>query len=147
VNNVTAALERAGMWESTLLLVTADNGAWISGPKGVPGGANGGGSNYPLRGGKSSDYEGGTRTVAFLSGGFLPVGLRGTTNAGLLHVCDWYATFSHLAGVAPAAVAAHDSAVPAPDSINAWPSLLLANVSINGSIAAGGRAEVPIDTG
>ena len=48
VANVTAALRAEGMWDSTLLLATADNGAWIVGKSGIKGGANGGGSNYPV---------------------------------------------------------------------------------------------------
>ncbi len=33
---------------------------------------NAGGNNYPLRGGKSSSFEGGVRANAFLSGGWIP---------------------------------------------------------------------------
>ena len=35
IANVTAALKRTGLWDNTLLLFTADNGAWIAGPKGL----------------------------------------------------------------------------------------------------------------
>ena len=46
------------MWESTLLLWSSDNGGpqyWL-------------GNNYPLRGGKGTDFEGGVSTAAFISG-------------------------------------------------------------------------------
>jgi arylsulfatase A-like enzyme len=36
-----------------------------------------------------------------VSGGALPEGQRGTHNDGYIHVCDWFATFAHLAGVDP----------------------------------------------
>ena len=49
------------------------------------------GNNYPLRGGKHDPWEGGTRAAAFLTGGFLPVHLRGTaTGDKLVHISDWY---------------------------------------------------------
>ena len=41
------------------------------------------------------------RGVSFVSGGFLPVNQRGTHNEEYIHVCDWLATFAHLAGVDP----------------------------------------------
>ena len=47
-------------------------------------------NNYPFRGAKGSDFEGGTRVVAFISGGFLPESARtmGPVN-GMMHVADW----------------------------------------------------------
>lgn len=43
-------------------------------------------------------YAGGLRTAAFLSGGLIPPALRGTQNEHNLHIVDWHATFSALAG-------------------------------------------------
>ena len=53
----------------------------------LPGCAN----NYPLKGGKYSDWEGGVRTASFLSGGYVPAARRGATYSGLVSVADWYA--------------------------------------------------------
>ena len=39
-----------------------------------------------LRGRKCTPYEGGTRTAAFVSGGWLPARLRGTRSELLMHV-------------------------------------------------------------
>ena len=50
--------------------------------------------NFPLRGHKGSDLEGGTRVVAFVGGGFLPGGLRGGRVGGMMHICDWRAQHS-----------------------------------------------------
>ena len=79
-----------------------------------------------MRGRKCSPWDGGTRTVAFVSGGFIPAPLRGTKSDVLMHVvrrtnllavdgcllvthvaktvtlleqADWYATVAKLAGV------------------------------------------------
>lgn len=131
VRNVTEALKRTGMWGNTLLVFQADNGGWIQ--------PNFGGNNWPLRGGKVSDFEGGVRTLGFLNGGWLPKGLRGTRHTGLAHVCDWYATFMDLAGVAmPQDLDSRGGAVPGLDSINLWPSLQIPNAT------ATNRTEVPL---
>merc|ERR1711920_194449 len=89
--NVTKALKAKGMWENTLLVVSADNGGCLGAA----------GSNFPLRGGKYSYFEGGIRVNSFVSGGILPKAMRGRNLSTPIHVCDWYATFSRLAGVDP----------------------------------------------
>ena len=61
--------------------LNSDNG----GPLYVDGNAN----NYPLRGGKYADFEGGVRTNAFVSGGYLPAARRGTQQDSLIHISDW----------------------------------------------------------
>jgi arylsulfatase A-like enzyme len=110
VGNVTAALKARGMWDNTLLVWLTDNGSPIQVA----------GSNAPLRGVKGSNWEGGVRTPAVVSGGLLPPAQRGARSAGVAHIVDWYATFCGLAGV-PAA----DPAGPEPeiDSLDLWPWL------------------------
>lgn len=49
------------------------------------------GNNYPLRGGKQTDFEGGVRAVAFVNGGYLPRHRRGDKEEGIMHIADWYA--------------------------------------------------------
>ncbi len=61
-----------------------------------------GANNYPLRGGKTGNFEGGVRANAFVSGGLVPAARRGTKEDGLIAIEDWYATFCSLAGVDPA---------------------------------------------
>ena len=78
------------MWDNTLLVYSSDNG-----------GTDNGGINFPLRGAKHTNWEGGMRVAAFASGGLIPPELRGSSNTINFHIVDWYATFSALAGVSP----------------------------------------------
>lgn len=57
------------MWDNTLMVVGSDNGGPIY--------PNGGANNYPLKGGKMSDWQGGVGVNASMSGGFLPEKMRG----------------------------------------------------------------------
>ena len=52
------------------------------------------------------EWEGGTRTTAFVSGGVIPPALRGSTSEVPLHVVDWYAIMCNMAGVSPVDLAA-----------------------------------------
>jgi arylsulfatase A-like enzyme len=76
-----------------------------------------------------SDFEGGIRMAAFASGGYLPAGVRGSVNEGIMHIADWYATFAALAGVDPTDAKAAAAGLPAIDSINQWPFLSGANAT------------------
>eukprot|EP00035_Acanthoeca_spectabilis_P004375 m.102768 g.102768 ORF g.102768 m.102768 type:complete len:689 (-) comp12550_c0_seq2:128-2194(-) len=106
VGNVTGALKSGNLWANTLVVFTADNGGDTHG------------NNYPLRGGKFTTWEGGLRVVGAVSGGALPASCDGGVADGLVHICDWHATFAHLAGVTINATG------PRPlDSINVWPHL------------------------
>ena len=78
VGNIVQALHKKEMWDNTLLITFSDNG----------GQTVQGASNYPLRGTKSTPFEGGTRVPAFISGGYLPLDVRGSTFSGLIHVTD-----------------------------------------------------------
>ena len=81
VRNVTLALQAAGLWESALLVFTSDNGAELPLEDPTPELAGGAGSNWPLRGGKFTLWEGGIRTQAVLfsaSASIIPAPARGT---------------------------------------------------------------------
>ena len=81
-------------------------------------------TNYPLRGGKASDWEGGHRVAAFVGGGALPGAVRGTALAGVpTHVADWFATFSVLAGASPDDPGATAAGLPPVDGEDLWPYL------------------------
>mmetsp|Transcript_32284 Transcript_32284/g.89174 ORF Transcript_32284/g.89174 Transcript_32284/m.89174 type:complete len:715 (+) Transcript_32284:50-2194(+) len=94
VDELVAALRNKSMYDDTLIVFASDNG----GPIYEPGAAN----NHPLRGGKYSDWEGGVRTNAFVSGGFVPEERRGTVHEGIVSIADWYGTLCEVAGGDPA---------------------------------------------
>lgn len=107
VKNVTDTLKEKGLWNNTLVVWTTDNGS----PVQVAG------SNHPLKGGKTTNWEGGIRVPTFLSGGYVSESMSGKTLSGLVHVADWYSVFSHLAGLEGQA----DPHGPAnSSSINVW---------------------------
>lgn len=130
VGRVESALKGRGMWERTLMLVTSDNG----GPATHE-------SNAPLRGFKGTDFDGGVRVASFVVGGALPTAMRGHKTSGLIHMCDWYATFAALAGVHNVAdSSATKLGLPDVDSINVWPLL-------SGATHSSPRVEAPLSTG
>jgi leishmanolysin-like peptidase len=120
VGNVTAALRNAGLWDSTLLFFAGDNGGWVG---------NTGSNNYPLRGSKTSDFEGGVRVVSWLAGGYLPANVRGGVHSGYISIADWYGTLCNLVGVD----AADDVAgLPPVESNDFWPSIITPNATTSG---------------
>ena len=115
--NLTEALYRTGLWDNTLILWTSDNGGVKRG------------NNYPLRGHKHDPWEGGTRATAFLSGGYLPKHVRGTSTGNkLIHISDWYPTFCSLAGIVDCTdrkyFAGDGGAMHDIDGVNVWPLLM-----------------------
>uniref|UniRef100_A0A7S3PJZ5 Sulfatase N-terminal domain-containing protein n=1 Tax=Aplanochytrium stocchinoi TaxID=215587 RepID=A0A7S3PJZ5_9STRA len=85
----------SNLWANTFFIFTSDNGATS---KNVPSSETVG-SNFPLRGEKSTSFEGAFRVQTFVTGGLIPEELEGTRNKLISHVADWYATFCYLAGV------------------------------------------------
>ena len=61
VGEIVAALEARELWNNTLFVMSSDNGGpvYFNGTSGA--------NNYPLRGGKTSNFEGGIRVPAFVA--------------------------------------------------------------------------------
>lgn len=99
IGNITIALQEKGMLSNTLIVFTTDNGGPTSQK---PGYDNVGSSNWPLRGGKHSIFEGGSRGVAAVWAGdetrLLPQALRGTKATQLMHGADWLPTLCGIVG-------------------------------------------------
>jgi arylsulfatase I/J len=119
------------MWDNLLWVSSADNG----GPIYASGSA--GANNYPMRGGKMSNWQGGVRINGYASGGLLPAAVRGTTTAGLVTGSDWYTTFCGLAGVDHRDQKAEAAGLPPVDGMDMWPLL-------SGANSTSPRTEVPL---
>lgn len=116
VGQVVDLLQSQGMYNDTLITFSSDNG----GP--VYENGTSGANNYPLRGGKASNWEGGVRVNGWVSGGLVPDAMRGSTLEGLSAVWDWMATFAGLAGIQNITdEAAAKAGLPPVDSVNLWP--------------------------
>ena len=100
VGRIVRTLKRVGEWRNTVLVFTTDNGGAVSK----------GGNNHPLRGTKGTLFEGGTRGVAFISGG--RIARSGVVSSDLVHITDWYPTILAAAGDSEA-----DTGI---DGINQW---------------------------
>lgn len=83
-----------------------------------------GANNFPLRGGKLSDFEGGVRVNAFISGGALPSSLRGTKRDGTIAIADLHATICTLAGVPIPDTAPLAAKLPPVDGVDMLPYLM-----------------------
>ena len=112
------ALKSQRMWKNTLFIYASDNGGLTCAADYEAGFA----SNYPLRGGKLSVLEGGVRSLAFISGGFVPNDTKGSTRDGYVHLADWYPTISKLAGAPQTSDPwGHSAAgIPSIDGFDVW---------------------------
>ena len=129
VGDIVNSLKEHNLWDNLLFVVSSDNGGPVH--------SDSGGNNFPLKGGKTSDWQGGVRVNAFVSGGFLPGKMRGQKTEGYVHMADWYATFCALAGVDPTDGKAAKAKLPPIDSLNMWPL-------ISGQNSTSPRVDVPI---
>ena len=115
------------------MLFSTDNG----GP--IYNNGTAGANNYPLRGGKMNNWDGGIRGNGFISGGKLPPSRRGVKHQGMTTAWDWYATFSAFAGVDPTDHRAAAAGLPPIDSVDHSAMIMGTNLSH-------ARLELPIGT-
>jgi len=86
-------LKTNDMWDNTIIFMTSDNGAL---PYTEQGAWLDWGCNWPLRSGKVTNYEGGIKVWAGMTGGLVPEELRGTTVDDLTHIVDFATTAMRL---------------------------------------------------
>ena len=118
VGNITTTLKQLKQWNNTILIFTSDNGGPLDHT-----------TNYPLRGGKHTFWDGGVRVLAGISGGYIPVHTRGTVWHGLSHSADWYRTI--VEGMTNGTIPNVTGPMP-DDSFNLWTSIISPS-SPNGS--------------
>jgi len=123
VGNITNALASKGYLGTdgnTLIIFLSDNGAPISNA----GGYRNGGSNWALRGGKSTTYEGGTRVNCIVYGteNLIAAQNIGTTYEQLMDVADLFPTLLSAANIDYKQYIADADDVPF-DGIDHWQGL------------------------
>ncbi|XP_077994398.1 arylsulfatase B-like [Glandiceps talaboti] len=91
-SRVVQALKDNNMYDNSIIIVTTDNGGAIDGYD------NNDASNWPLRGGKNSLWEGGIRGTAFIHSPLLNLKGQPRVMTGLMHLTDWVPTLYHAAG-------------------------------------------------
>eukprot|EP01084_Bolivina_argentea_P102815 184180_1 len=95
IGNITKTLQDLGyLDENTIIVFTSDNGGPVISPYDNSGG-NTGACNWPLRGGKRTVWEGGTRLTSFIwttDDIISDKNLRGGNYSQLMHISDWYPT-------------------------------------------------------
>ena len=86
-------LSKVGERNRTVCVFTSDNGGPTHGFEGTES------NNYPLKGGKKTLYEGGTRVVGLVSGHGIASGTNpaGRISYGMFHAADWLPTLVGLA--------------------------------------------------
>lgn len=104
IGNITQVLERRGYTDNMLLVFTTDNG----------GDPNQGASNWPLRGTKTTIWEGGTRGKGLVYSKNL-FKTPGTVYNGMMHIVDWFPTLMTLVG---------GKTPPGIDGVSQWESLV-----------------------
>eukprot|EP00485_Elphidium_margaritaceum_P006977 CAMPEP_0202705486 /NCGR_PEP_ID=MMETSP1385-20130828/18021_1 /ASSEMBLY_ACC=CAM_ASM_000861 /TAXON_ID=933848 /ORGANISM="Elphidium margaritaceum" /LENGTH=535 /DNA_ID=CAMNT_0049363719 /DNA_START=41 /DNA_END=1645 /DNA_ORIENTATION=- len=128
VGSITTSLKENNLWDKTLIVFTSDNGGSLELELTA-------GNNYPLRGGKTAYFEGGIRAAAFVSGGYLPEHRRGQIENGMMHIADWWVTFSEMLGVESSDTDAVALGYPDVDGHNMWPL-------ISGQVSESPRTEL-----
>lgn len=119
LKSVVLALKSKGVYDNTAIVVFSDNG-----------GVQAHGSvNLPLRGAKADYWEGGVRTPAFLSGGFVQSslsrnGVKPYSYPHMVHLTDLHESIAGLAGGSAKALA-----VPS-DGNDLWSSFMTGGADV-----------------
>jgi len=102
IEALETSFKNAGLWDNTVFCFSNDNGGNPEGGVQHPGmtvsAVWSGGSNFPMRGWKGTDFEAGIRGIGFIRGSTNLAPLTAGTNDALMHVSDWYPTIIAIAG-------------------------------------------------
>lgn len=130
IGELVQELKAQRMYDDSLIVFSSDNGG------------DDAANNYPLRGAKFSNWEGGIRVPAVVSGGAVPPARQGLKLSGLAAIWDLYATFGEAAGLSERE-AVEDSAaaaagLPAVDSVSQWSYWMGEGPALRTELAIGG---------
>jgi arylsulfatase A-like enzyme len=98
-------LQQAGLWDDTLLIVTADHGEDLG--------------DHGFYNHRTVIFDGTTRVPLVLAGGALPAVLRGTRSQAVVDALDLFPTIMDIAGSVPPAGARGHSLLASPDGTSA----------------------------
>ncbi len=116
IGEIVETLKANNMYRNTVVMFMSDNGPNTNwGNKGL-------GQTLPLRGAKGSTFEGGIRTPALISGGFVQnhcINI-GTEYEGIVHISDWFPMIEYIAGIGHKKSNNLQHEI---DGINLWPSI------------------------
>eukprot|EP00912_Choanoflagellata_sp_UC4_P000209 UC4_evm2s134 len=118
IGNITSLLKAKGMYDDTIIMFQSDNG----GPSFS--GSDHTANNWPLRGTKMHNWQGGIRVNAWVSGGLIATQyphMVGKKLDGLVSIADYYATVCGIAGVDPTDHRAAAAGLPPIDGLNMFP--------------------------
>ncbi len=139
IGNITTALKSNGMWNNTIWIGWSDNGTVLTmtpsahtnfnnllidlgGPTFT--GSSHTANNFPHRGSKGDNFEGGVRVNAYVGGGWFNQKApqrAGSTLSGIAHITDLYATFAGIAGVDCTDKRAAAAGLPPVDAVDMIP--------------------------
>ncbi|XP_020620379.1 arylsulfatase I-like [Orbicella faveolata] len=108
VGKVVDALKARNMYNNSVIIFSTDNGGPAAGLDGNSA------CNYPLRGMKTTLWEGGVRGVALVHSPLL--GTKGRVSMDMMHATDWVPTLYGLAG-------GNTSKLENLDGFDMWPTL------------------------
>ncbi|MBX3401227.1 MAG: sulfatase, partial [Gemmataceae bacterium] len=117
VGKLLDALDAAKVADETVVVLTSDNGGWAYPPKATdPKGYEDipATSNAPLRSGKASNYEGGTRVPCLVA---WPGKAKAGTSDALVSSVDWFPTLLTMTAIQP-------KSMPKVDGVDQAPAIL-----------------------
>jgi arylsulfatase A-like enzyme len=134
LGEIMNAWKARGLYDNTFGIFTTDNGGMVHLPNNILPLTLSAGSNYPLRAGKLTCFEGGVRGVGVLFGGanVFPSNLQGQTSSLLFHAVDVPVTLMAAAGTGFSGFTDGIDMMTAVTSTNAGHGEIPLNIALSG---------------